>query len=504
MSACNGVDAPGGAPPEGLSIAARAVRGSFYSVGASAITLTLGLTRAVLLARLLLPEHFGVVTLALFYVQLADRLRALGLGRAMIHRREVDDRVVSTYFTLQMALLLGSLMTLAALAPVLARAYPGMPSLVYILWALVGVSLIKGLNAYQETFLSRDLDFRRLALADVVSSVTMTIAAPLAAWYGWGAWSLILEQAGGQIARSAVCWILPVAPTPRLGWDGEALRWFWRFGIRVWWGTNLSYLLDRFDDFWIGTALGKTPLGYYSRAYEFARYPRRIIANPLASVFFPTFARLQSDRLRLSQAFFRVTSLMIRAGFGFGLMFILAAPELIRLLIGERWLPMLTTFQLMLVYTLADPLTVVAGNLLVAAGHPGRVTRARAVQLAVFVPAVVVLGRWWGIEGVALAADLMVLVGLVLLFAQTRHLVDYSWRAMWLWPTVAVALIAPATLMGVDVGRDWSLWGRLAFKCVSVSVLYGGLLWLTEREQLRAGWHLLYRSLKLGSGHSAP
>ena len=486
---------PGSGDFAAASIATRAVRGSFYSIGASVVTLSLGFVRAVLLARLLLPEHFGVVALAFFFVNLVGHLRTLGLGQAMVHRDEVDGGTAATYFTVQLVLLVGSLAVLLGLIPLLRRLYSTTSLLGAVLVALAVVDFLKGMNTYQETFLYRALAFRRLALADVVASVAMTVSAPLAAWLGWGPWSLVVERASGQMARAMVCWIAPVAPAPRLGWDRAVARWFWGFGSRVWLGANLTFLLDRFDDFWVGTFLGRTPLGYYSRAYEFARYPRRVVANPLTSVFFPTFAHLQHDRLRLSQAFYRVTSLMVRLDLWFGVTLVLAAPEFIRLVLGERWLPMLVTFQLMLIYTFADPLTVVTGNLLMATGHPTWLARTRAIQLAVFIPAVVGLGFWLGIEGVALAADLMVVTGAVLLFAKARRLVDYSLRAMWLWPIVATALVAVVTL---GFTRSWEalpLGARMLTKAAFSAGLYASLLWLVEREQLKMGWDLIKQAV---------
>lgn len=478
------------------SIATRAVRGSFYSIAASAVTLTLGLIRSILLARLLLPEHFGVVALALFYVNLASRLRSLGLSSAMIHREEVDEQATGTYLTVSLVLLAGGLLMLLGLTPLLTRFYPTMPTLGSVLIALAVVNTVAGLNAYPTTFLNRALAFRRLALADVTASVAMTTLAPLAALAGWGPWSLVVEQAVGQVARAVVSWTSPLVSAPRLGWTWSVARWLWGFGTRAWLEANLTFLIDRFDDFWIGTFLGRTPLGYYSRAYEFARYPRRVIANPLTSVFFPTFARLQHDRLRLSQAFYRVTSLMVRLGLWLGVTLAFVAPEFIQLILGKRWLPMLATFQLMIFYTFADPLTVVTGNLLVATGHPGWLTRTRAIQLAAFVPAVIGLGLWQGIEGVALAADLMAVSGAVLLFAQTRRLVDYSLSAMWLWPAIALAVTGVVTWVLSPFWRGLPMWGGLLAKGMFISAVYGGLLWLVEREQLKTGWNLVREALQ--------
>jgi len=464
-------------------IAVQAVRGSLYSLGASAVTLSLGFLRAVLLARLLLPEHFGVVTLALFFLHLAAQLRALELDRALIHRPRVDGRVLSTYFTLRMGLVLATLAALGVALPFLVRFYPAMPLLSWVLLSLMGVELVKNLSTVQETLLSRALAFRQLALVDVIASITMTFVAPFLAWWGWGVWSLVAEQASGILVRAVMVWLIFRIGRFKPGWDWEIARWFCDYGRPAWAATNLAFLLDRFDDFWVGTVLGKTPLGYYSRAYEFARYPRRAVANPLVSVLLPTFARLQGDRLHLSQAYYRAASVILRTGFLISGAFALVMPEFIHLVIGDKWQPMLLTFRLMLVYTLLDSLIVLNENFLLAVGRPQGLMRARLSQVLFFIPAVIIGARLWGIEGVALAADGMLVVGVGLLFRRIREAVDFSLFRLGFWPLVGL-ITAWSGGFWLEVSlplREALLSGGM--KLALYAAIYLGLLGLLEREE---------------------
>lgn len=472
-------------------IAARAVRGSVYNAGTAVFTLSLGFVRAVLLARLLLPEHFGAAALALFFNGLANQLRALGMDSALIQRRDVGGEVLPTYFTLRMALLLGSVGILAAFTPALSWFYPDAPRLGPLVLAFAGISLLRGANAVQETLLTRQLAFARLAHANIAASVTTTVVAPLLAWHGWGVWSLVAEQLSGQLARAIVVWGLYRPWRPRWGWDADVARWFWRFGVRVWTGNNLNFVLLRFGDFWTGTALGHIPLGFYSRATQFAGYTGRAIA-PLGSIFFPTFSRLQGDRLRLSQAFFRAISLVVRLDVGLAVILIVAAPEATALLLGERWLPMVTAFQLMVVFTMLDPVENGAGDLLLAAGQPGRIVRVRVVQCLLFVPAVVLLGSAWGIVGVAVAADIAMLTGVLLLLRETRRIVEYSPRRLWWWPAVAVAAAVVAARLSAPVSTGLPLWAVCAVKISVVGGVYAAVLWLTERAEIEMGWRLVW------------
>ena len=478
------------------TIATQAVSGSFYSIGASFITWTLGAIRLVLLTRLLLPTDVGVFVQAMVFIALAARIYDFGLNMAVIHRQDENPALLSTFFTLRIVLMAVSLGVLAILSPAIGHWYSHMPMLAAVLLALVAAEVIQGLNTVQMAVLDKNLAFRRIAIANVASSIAMTIVAPLMAWQGLGVWALVGEQASGYTARFLVVWTGPTAWRARFGWYDPMARWLMRFGSSVWLGGNLNYLLDRFDDFWIGSTLGTQSLGYYGRAYEFARYSRRVAANPILAVFRPTYARLQDDRQRLSRAFFRATSVIIRVGGLFSLIFILIAPQFIPLILGEQWLPMLTTFQLMIIYTVLDPISLSANSLLNATGYPNTVLRIRAAQVVLFIPLVIYASSNYGIEGVAVAADIMVLFGTIFLFHQSRRIVDYSQRALWFWPVVASLVTGAVVLALTPVWQDLSPWIAMIAKIILITTLYASILWLTEREQLRSGWRMVWGVLQ--------
>ena len=385
-------------------IASRTIRGAALNMGSSAVTLVLGFARSVLLARLLSPEYFGVTALAMFFLSLTTQVQRFGLNRAFIHRQDDSPSNLATFASLHVGLTTIAVVVSLLAAPLLARLYPKQPSLAPVLAALAAFELLRAFNGVAQAVLTRALHFRRLAALDTASSVAMTIVAPTVAWLGGGVWALVAEQVTGVLVRTAGLWFYRRPFRLRLAVDRQLLRWYFRFGSSMFASQNLAFLLDQFDDFWTGTFLGPTALGLYSRAYDFARYPRRALSGPILRVFFPAFARLQGDRLRLSKAFYRVCSLVVRAGFlGFGVL-ALVVPEFISVFLGEKWLPMAITFQLMLAYTLLDPLVSTCGNLLTAVGQPRVAVRIRLTQLAVFVPAVIVLASTNGIDGVAVAA----------------------------------------------------------------------------------------------------
>ena len=478
-------------------VAARAIQGSIFNVGASIITAASGFVRSVLLARLLAPEQFGVMTLALFFLSLVTQAQRLGFNRAFIHRQDDSPNNLATFATLRIGLTGVAVILAWAGAPILGHLYPDHPGLAPVLAVLALLEVVRGFNGVAETLLMRALQFRRLAAINVASSLAMTVIAPLVALAGGGVWALVTEQATGVVVRSAGLWLYRRPWRPQFGLDRDLARWYFRFGTFVFINANLSFLLDRFDDFWTGTFLGATALGFYSRAYEFARYPRRLLSGPLVQVFLPTFAKLQEDRERLSKAFYRVCGFIIRTGgLAFGTL-VWIAPEFIYLFLGERWLPMAFTFQLMLAYTLLDPLTSIGGNLFAAVGRPQVATRIQLARNLFFIPAVFLLGNLFAINGVAIAVDLALLLGLGLLFRYARQFVDFSLSRLFLVPLGALALAGMGAMgMGMLMG-DASPWWRLVGKAMTSAVIYGGLSLALEWKEYVEILHSI-RALTIG------
>jgi O-antigen/teichoic acid export membrane protein len=482
-------------PVDVENIAGHSIRGSLLTLGASLITMVSGFARSVLLARLLLPENFGVLTQAAFFVSLVSQLQRFGLEKAFVHHQDESAINLGTFASLRVGLAFLSTAASLAIAPLVGWLYPHHVGIASVLAGLALVDLVNAFNAVPQAILTRRLSFRRLAALDVASSLTMTLAATGVAWLGGGVWALVVEKAAGVLVSTVGLWVYRRPWKPDFRLDRRLANWYLGFGKQVFISTNLAFLLDQFDDFWTGTALGVTAQGFYSRAYEFARYPRRVLAGPILTVFFPVFAGLQHDRTRLSKAFYRVCSAIVRVGFPvFGSLGIVA-PEFVHLFLGDKWLPMVSTFRLMLVYTLLDPLCSMSGNLLSAIGQPRINTQVQLIRTIVFLPSVVLLAYLYGINGVAVAADLMLLLGIVLWFRRLRPYIDFSIRRIFLVPFLGLALGSGTALLA-DASIVWTGdWIALIAKTAIVLLVYAGLALILERKEYLKSAHLLWTYL---------
>lgn len=466
------------------SVLSKSARGATYNVAVSAITIILGIVRSVLLMRLLMPEQFGVVALALFFMTFLTPFSTLGIDSALIQRQEPGKETFSTHFVLRLALAGAILMLGFVASPLLRRIYAEQAIVVDVFLALLAINVLVASFSTPGAILRRDMRFGPLAVLNLISSLAMTITAPLLAYLGAGLWSLVAEQAVGPIVRAVGYWGFLRPWRPSLHFDWKEVKSFLKFGRYVFSANVLGILLDRFDDFWTGTALGPTPLGYYSRAYEVAQYPERILAKPITSVFFSTFAAVQDEKENLSKAFFRSSSYLVRAGFLMTALLVFGASEITIILFGEAWLPIVPVFRLMLIYTLLDPLYQNLSYLMVAVGQPNLLSRIRLLQAFIFIASVVGFAWLWSINGVAVAADLMILSGTIALTAYSYRFVSYSLRRMFLWPAVATAASAIAGYVLIRWVQLTGPWWQLIVKSLSILSVYAVVLYLAERDTI--------------------
>jgi len=485
-----------------MNLIQRSVTSSVYNITANGISLVVGFVGAIALARLLAPEVFGVFAFVTSVVQLTSALPNFGFQAAFLHRTGGDagitEEILRVCFTLK---LLFSLVWAALMAGGVALLAPEHTR--WAFWIVIAISLVGMQTATISFLLTRQVQFRRLAIAQAASAVATAIVSVGLAWGGWGLWALLGGNMAAVAVRVLLLYVIRPVWRPRLGWSSELARYFIGFGSKVFGTALLLEALDRVDDIWTGAALGDRALGFYDKAYGFATYPRHVFTAPLVQVVVGTYAELLGNRPRLSQTFAWINMLMARANFWVAALLWLVAPEFIRLALGDRWLPILAAFRLMLVYTMFDPIKNTISSVPILSGAPERVIRARLVQLVVLVAGLFALGPGLGIAGVALAVDVMLVVGMVILYAEARRFVDFSLRQFFGIPTVAlglglVAVHGALALSGIG-GNDW-LTG--AVKGLVFSLVYAGILLLTERAELQRVFHILLPVLRPQPGRA--
>lgn len=359
----------------------KAVRGVPWTMVTFALTRLLTLATMVLLARLLVPADFGVVALAILVIGVMGVLGDVGLGSTLVLRQDLDRRAQGTVFSLMLGMGVAAAGLLAAVSPLVSRLL-GEPRLTPVLAVLALSLVLNGLNWFYEPILLRELEFRRRFGAQVVQALGYTVTAVAFAAADGGYWSLVAGQlAGASLYGVALLRLTPYRVRPRF--DRAVARDVLGTSRGFMAQGGLAFLRQNADYAAVGRVLGSAQLGVYSVAYRLSEIPSWAVADPVAKVTFPGFARMRARGEDVVPAFLSALHLVALVTLPMGLILSAAAGPLTRVVFGERWLAMIGPLTVLGLWGALRPLQVTLGWFVNSLGHPGR---SALVSAAVVVP----------------------------------------------------------------------------------------------------------------------
>jgi O-antigen/teichoic acid export membrane protein len=466
-----------------MSLAKRSVTSVAWNSIANLTRIPIGIVQTIILARYLPIEYFGIYAGMSAMVSITGTFFDFGLVSAFFHRctyTEDEEKAAAILFTLRF---ITSFIWAISLC---------MFGLIFLkelhLFVLLVITLIIFFTKIFDTprnILIRRVNHKRLAVIQIITTWVSAIISMSIAIYLQSIWALLCGTLVNLVVIIGFLYVWRPIWKPRLSWDWQRIKYFLQFG----WRTNISELLgrglDNIDDLWASYYLGDLSLGYYSKAYKFATYPRTFLSLPVNQVAVGVYAELKNDRLRLSQAFFRFTALLIRTGFLLGGWLLLISPYFIRIFLGERWLPMLEAFRLMLIFIMFDPIKVTIAGVLISVGQPEKVVVARSVQFLILILGLFLLGNLFDIAGVAIAVNLMMFVGIGLLLTYIKDFVDFSLRRLFLIPTLSLLIaLGISFFFEINIISFSSDWLRILIDTVIFSSIYFLVLFSFERKVL--------------------
>lgn len=291
----------------------------------------------IVLARLLMPEDFGALAILLVFVNLGTVVVQSGLNTALVQALEVDDDDCSTVFWMSFGVSLLLYTVLCVAAPAIAEFY-GMPHLVWPLRALGVILPIGSFNSVQVAIVQRALEFRKVFNATLASALISGVVGITAAAMGAGLWALIAQQIFFQLCSCAVLG-LNVRWIPRPVFMPERAKRLFGFG----WKLLVSGLLDQgyqsLSDLIIGRQFSAASLGFVSQGKKYPHALGSMLDGAIQPVMLSAVSRVQSDMSqvkRLVRRALRTSTYLIVPAMT---LFAVEAEPVVRLLLGERWLP---------------------------------------------------------------------------------------------------------------------------------------------------------------------
>lgn len=372
----------------------------------------------LILARLLLPEHFGIVGMAVVFTSVISVLGEMGLSAALIRSR--DDEISETHFhtafwaSIAFNLLIYLIIALG-LAPFAAWFYE--EDILRLVLPVLGLSvLIMPFSLIPRIILTRNLNFKRLNLIQIVPTIISGIIAVTMALMGFGVWSIVAHGVTAAAFTVPVFW-LSVSWRPKLVFSKQALKQILGFGVYDTLQNTFISLTNNVDYFIIGKLLGATSLGIYTLAYVLTSTIRQQLTAVLNKVMFPIFGIIQADRLLVKRYYLNVVKYNTVVIFPVVLVLMIYSEPIILNLFGEKWYDAITPTRLLCIASLINAMGGSPNTVMRALGRIKPVVFIVTVNTTfVFIPAIIIGIKFFGVNGAAMAFILQIVVARVAFF----------------------------------------------------------------------------------------
>ncbi len=374
--------------------------GALWMVLFKLVERSLGFISLLILVRLLSPADFGIVSMALSFIFMAELLTAFGFDVALIQSRDATEEHYHTAWTCNV--ILGALIT--ALMIVAAGGisdFYKQPELPWVIYALSLGPLISGCENIGVVAFRKDMQFRREFAFQLSRKVIgFMVVVPLA-YYLRNYWALVAGTLTSKFAGTAISYLAhPFRPHFTLA----KVRGLMGFSKWLLLNNVVGFLKERVSDFFIGRLLGPTSLGMYNVGYEVATMPTTELSAPINRALLPGFSRIAHDPEAMRTAFFNAVGMLALFAVPAAAGIYALAPLFVPTLIGAKWLP---AVPLMEILAFNGALLLFHSSIctvLIANGHPDRVAKTNGLFVLILLTLLGLLVPGYGLVGAAFSA----------------------------------------------------------------------------------------------------
>jgi O-antigen/teichoic acid export membrane protein len=341
----------------------------------------LSLVTTLILAKLLVPEQFGIIGIASMTIEIIKLLKDMGLSEAIVYQKRDDHIALDTANTILVGFNIALFMIACIAAPFVANFYK-QPIVTPVLIVMATSLVWDSLRAVPRALIRKNVEFRRLVVPELLPIVISTALSVVMAFSGLGVWSLVAKTVvhsllGAWLLRGALSY------TPQFRYDRRAARELFSYGQVIATTTLLLVLLYNIDRFFVSKLAGLAALGAYELALRIAEMPVKNFSFLVGSVMFPVFSKLDSTRSLLRQTFLKTLRYTALVSMPAAIGLALYGPALVNAFYGPRWQAMLGPLRVLCLYALFRSLSSIVLDALKATGNPHLMRRVVIVKLLI-------------------------------------------------------------------------------------------------------------------------
>lgn len=351
---------------------------------------------SIILARILGPEQFGLIGMALVVISISQVFGEIGLSAGIIQAKETNQTQLSTIFFINLFLGVFLFLVIYLTSPLIADFF-NESRIDFLLKMLSFLFIIRAISIVPKTLLKKEVNFKSLSILNFISISISGLLGALLAYYDFRVMALVYMHLAEALIASLLIWSF-IKWKPSLRLKINSIMNIWKFSSNLFIANMLDTVFNRIDIVVIGKIFTPTTLGFYTRATSFYSLIIRYTSDSFSQVIFPTVSRLQNNIEEVSTLIrksYHLISLLIF--YLIGLLY-LNSDAIIITLLTEKWLQTSEYFKILSLSAFAYPLSVTMMNILSGLGYSKLFLRLEIIK-KVLLLLTYVIGFSFGIIG---------------------------------------------------------------------------------------------------------
>ena len=291
---------------------------------------------SIVLARLLLPEDYSVVSIVTIFFSFCNIIISGGLNTALIQKKDADklDFATVLHTSMLLSLLLYAVMFFSA--PFIASLYK-VDLLVPVIRVMSLTFFINALKSVLSAYISGNMQFKKFFFSTIVGTVISAVIGIIMAVKGFGPWALVAQQMSNSFIDTVILFITTRFKI-ELKFSFKRLKELFSYGWKIFVSSVITVIYDEINPLIVGLKFSGADLAYYNKGKSFPGLLNSTISDTLAAVLFPAMSKVQDDKeavLSMTRRYIKISSFVV-----FPLMagFFAVADNFIRVLLTEKWL----------------------------------------------------------------------------------------------------------------------------------------------------------------------
>ena len=402
----------------------------------------------IILARILMPEDFGVVTMIMIFIEIANVFVVSGFGQSLIQKKDADNLDFSSvfYFSVTMSWILYFIIFLGS--PVVASFY-GKPVLTPILRVLALKLPLAGINSVQQAYVQKHMMFKRFFFSTLIGTLVSAVVGIVMAYHGFGPWALVAQYLCNSAMDTLILWVT-VKWRPDFRFSKSRMKEMFGFGWKMLLSELINTTYKQVRSLVIGKLYSEQDLAYYDQGQKLPNIIVTNINSSIGSVLFPAMTTRQDNKETLKQIVRR--SIQVGSYIMWPLMigFAVVAEPVVSLVFSDKWLPCVPFLQIACIQFALEPVQTANIQAVKALGK-GRVMLIMEIVKKGFGLITLVAVMWQGVMWIAWTGMVVTFFATLVNSTPNRKYLGYTYGEQLadLLPAIFLAVIMGACVYAV-------------------------------------------------------